>query len=96
MPQYANGTSDAVSVLNNIQPVQVSAKSTNDSQDTSAPDNKYMGEVLERLGKMTDRLGTMLGLNAAQLSAIKASAFDKNDLYSKMGMDQVYYDAQRL
>ena len=96
LPQYANGTSDAVSVLNNIQPVQVSAKSTNDSQDTSAPDNKYMGEVLERLGKMTDRLGTMLGLNAAQLSAIKASAFDKNDLYSKMGMDQVYYDAQRL
>lgn len=96
LPQYANGNSDAVSVLNNIQPVQVSAKGTNDSQSASTSDNKYMGEVLERLGKMTDRLGTMLGLNAAQLSAIKASAFDKNDLYSKMGMDQVYYDAQRL
>lgn len=96
LPQYANGTSDAVSVLNNIQPVQVSAKATNNSQGTSTPDNKYMGEVLDRLGKMTDRLGTMLGLNAAQLSAIKASAFDKNDLYSKMGTDQIYYDAQRL
>ncbi|WP_242361239.1 phage tail tape measure protein [Limosilactobacillus antri] len=96
LPQYANGNSDAVSVLNNIQPVQVGTKGTNNSQGTSAPDNKYMGEVLDRLGKMTDRLGTMLGLNAAQLSAIKASAFDKNDLYSKMGMDQVYYDAQRL
>ena len=96
LPQYANGTSDAVSVLNKIQPVQVGTKDTNDGQGASAPDNKYMGEVLDRLGKMTDRLGTMLGLNAAQLSAIKASAFDKNDLYSKMGMDQVYYDAQRL
>ena len=96
LPQYANGTSDAVSVLNNIQPVQVSAKATNNSQGTSTPNNKYMGEVLDRLGKMTDRLGTMLGLNAAQLSAIKASAFDKNDLYSKMGTDQIYYDAQRL
>lgn len=96
LPQYANGTSDAVSVLNNIQPVQVSAKGTNDSQSASTQDNKYMGEVLERLGKMTDRLGTMLGLNAAQLNAIKASAFDKDSLYSKMGMDQIYYDAQRL
>lgn len=94
LPQYANGNSDAVSVLNNIQPVQVGT--TNNSQGASAPDNKYMGEVLDRLGKMTDRLGTMLGLNAAQLSAIKASAFDKNSLYSKMGMDQIYYDAQRL
>ena len=96
LPQYANGTSDAVSVLNKIQPVQVGAKATNNAQGANTPDNKYMGEVLDRLGKMTDRLGTMLGLNAAQLSAIKASAFDKNDLYSKMGIDQVYYDAQRL
>lgn len=96
LPQYANGTSDAVSVLNNIQPVQVGARAANNSQGTNVPDNKYMGEVLDRLGKMTDRLGTMLGLNAAQLSAIKASAFDKNDLYSKMGTDQIYYDAQRL
>lgn len=96
LPQYANGNSDAVSVLNNIQPVRNSTKVVNNNQSASVTDNKTMREVLNRLGEMTDRLGTMLGLNAAQLSAIKASAFDKNDLYSKMGIDQVYYDAQRL
>lgn len=96
LPQYANGNSDAVSVLNNIQPVRSSTKVVNNNQSISATDNKTMREVLSQLGEMTDRLGTMLGLNAAQLSAIKASAFDKNDLYSKMGTDQIYYDAQRL
>lgn len=96
LPQYANGTSDAVSVLNNIQPVQKSTQVINNNQSVNNSNDKYMGEVLDRLGKMTDRLGTMLGLNAAQLNAIKASAFDKNQLYSTMGTDQIYYDAQRL
>ena len=96
LPQYANGTSDAVSVLNNIQPVQKSTQVINNNQSVNNSNDKYMGEVLDRLGKMTDRLGTMLGLNAAQLNAIKASAFDKNQLYSTMGKDQIYYDAQRL
>lgn len=96
LPQYANGNSDAVSVLNNIQPVRNSTKVVNNNQSASVTDNKTMREVLNRLGEMTDRLGTMLGLNAAQLNAIKASAFDKNQLYSTMGKDQIYYDAQRL
>lgn len=96
LPQYANGNSDAVSVLQNIRPVQNSTRIVNNNQNVNSTDPKVMNEVLNRLGEMTDRLGTMLGLNAAQLNAIKASAFDKDSLYSKMGMDQIYYDAQRL
>lgn len=96
LPQYANGNSDAVSVLQNIRPVQNSTRIVNNNQNVNSTDPKVMNEVLNRLGEMTDRLGTMLGFNAAQLNAIKASAFDKDSLYSKMGMDQIYYDAQRL
>ena len=55
-----------------------------------------MNEVLDQLGNVADRLAMMLGQGDAQLSAIKASAFDKNDLYGTMGIDQVYLDAQRL
>lgn len=96
LPQFANGNSDAVSVLQNIRPVQNSTRVVNNNQNVNGTDPKVMNEVLDRLGEMTERLGTMLGLNAAQLNAIKASAFDKNQLYSTMGKDQIYYDAQKL
>lgn len=96
LPQYANGNSDAVSVLNNIKPVKNSTRVVNNYTSGSQPNNKYMNEVLDQLGNVADRLAMMLGQGDAQLSAIKASAFDKNDLYGTMGIDQVYLDAQRL
>ena len=45
---------------------------------------------------MLNRFGTMLGLNAAQLSAIKAGAFDKNQFYGIEGTDQALFDNQHL
>lgn len=98
LPQYAKGNADAVSVLNSMpssnQGTQVVTNNYNGSQNNS--DNQYMNEVIDRLGDVANRLGTMLGLNAAQLSAIKAGAFDKDQLYGTMGKDQIMFDAQRL
>lgn len=96
LPQYANGNSDAVSVLNDIKPTRSTKVVNNYGANGSGIDGKYMNEVLNRLSDVATSLGLMLGQGKAQIAATKASAFDKNDLYGTMGIDQVYLDAQRL
>ncbi len=96
LPQYANGNSDAVSVLNDIKPTRSTKVVNNYGSGESGVDSKYMAEVLNRLSDVATSLGLMLGQGKAQIAATKASAFDKNDLYGTMGIDQVYLDAQRL
>lgn len=99
LPQFANGNSDAVSVLSNLNPDIRSQKVVNNSNSYVTNNQAGDSSMREMVGKMDEligKFGTMLGLNAAQLSAIKASAFDKDQLYGTMGKDQVYFDAQQL
>ena len=98
LPQYANGTSDAVSVLNALKPHmggQV-VNNTYNNNGNSKNQSEQMNTLISKMSEVADRMGTMLGLSAAQLSAIKASAFDKDQMYTTMGRDQTYLDAQRL
>lgn len=99
LPQFANGNSDAVSVLSNLNPDIRSQQVVNNSNSYVTNNQAGDSSMKEMVGKMDEligKFGTMLGLNAAQLSAIKASAFDKDQLYGTMGKDQVYFDAQQL
>lgn len=99
LPQFANGNSDAVSVLSNLSPDIRSQQVVNNSNSYVTNNQTGDSSMKEMVGKMDEligKFGTMLGLNAAQLSAIKASAFDKDQLYGTMGKDQVYFDAQQL
>lgn len=96
LPQYANGTSDAVSVLNSMKPSITSQKVVTNNYSNRNDDNSQMTQLIVKMGEVVDRMGTMLGLSAAQLSAIKASAFDKDQMYTVMGRDQIYLNEQRL
>ena len=96
LPQYANGTSDAVSVLSSLKPNISGQQIVNNNYADTDGNNKQMNELLSQVTEMTNRLGMMLGLSSAQLSAIKASAFNKDQMYTMMGRDQTYLDAQRL
>lgn len=101
LPQFANGTSDAVSILNNLpRELKATPVTTNTTTVTnvngSAKGDAYMAQMVGFLSQMADQMGQMVGLNAAQIGAIKAAAMDKNTLYTKMGTDQIYFDAQQL
>ncbi len=96
LPQYANGTDDAVSVLTNFKPNMQSTQVVNNYNNGGQSNNGMQKEMLDRMDQMLNRFGTMLGLNAAQLSAIKAGAFDKNQFYGIEGTDQVLFDNQHL
>ena len=101
LPQFANGTSDAVSILNNLpRELKVTPVTTSTTTVTnvngSAKGDAYMAQMVGFLSQMADQMGQMVGLNAAQIGAIKAAAMDKNTLYTKMGTDQIYFDAQQL
>ena len=101
LPQFANGTSDAVSILNNLpRELKATPVTTNTTAVTnvngSAKGDAYMAQMVGFLSQMADQMGQMVGLNAAQIGAIKAAAMDKNALYTKMGTDQIYFDAQQL
>lgn len=100
LSQYANGTSDAISVLNDLKPNVGATNVVNNHNsyvtNNSNSSNEPINELVDRMDKLLGSFGTMLGLNAQQLSAIKASAFDKDQLYGTMGKDQVYFDAQHL
>lgn len=92
LPQYASGNADAVSILSGLkaQPVV----SVSDSGSTVTTDQ--VNQLINHTAQMVDRMGQILGLNAAQLTAIKASAFDKTHMYSVMGRDQTMFDTQQL
>ena len=92
LPQYASGNADAVSILSGLkaQPVV----SVSDSGSTVTTDQ--VNQLINHTAQMVDRMGQILGLNAAQLTAIKANAFDKTHMYSVMGRDQTFFDAQQL
>ena len=96
LPQYANGTDDAVSVLTNFKPNMQSTQVVNNYNNSGQSNNGMQKEVLDRMDQMLNRFGAMLGLNAAQLSAIKAGAFDKNQFYGIEGTDQALFDNQHL
>lgn len=96
LPQYANGTDDAVSVLTNFKPNMQSTQVVNNYNNGGQSNNGMQKEMLDRMDQMLNRFGTMLGLNAAQLSAIKAGAFDKNQFYGIEGTDQALFDNQHL
>ncbi|MQB56504.1 phage tail tape measure protein [Limosilactobacillus reuteri] len=96
LPQYANGTDDAVSVLTNFKPNMQSTQVVNNYNNGGQSNNGIQKEMLDRMDQMLNRFGTMLGLNVAQLSAIKAGAFNKNQFYGIEGTDQALFDNQHL
>lgn len=52
--------------------------------------------VEERLDSMLALMTKLLDLNASQITAIKAGAFDKTQLYKQQGYDQAMADAQNF
>lgn len=92
LPQYANGNTDAVSILSSLQAQPVTSVGNSGSVITT----DQVNQLIIQTAQMVDRMGQMLGLNAAQLTAIKAGAFDKTHMYSVMGRDQIMFNTQQL
>lgn len=92
LPQYANGNTDAVSILSSLRAQPVTSMGNSGSAITTDQVNK----LIIQTAQMVDSMGQMLGLNAAQLTAIKAGAFDKTHMYSVMGRDQIMFNTQQL
>lgn len=92
LPQYANGNTDAVSILSSLRAQPV----TSVGNSSSAITTDQVNQLIIQTAQMVDSMGQMLGLNAAQLTAIKAGAFDKTHMYSVMGRDQIMFNTQQL
>lgn len=92
LPQYANGNTDAVSILSSLRAQPV----TSVGNSGSVIITDQVNQLIIQTAQMVDSMGQMLGLNAAQLTAIKAGAFDKTHMYSVMGRDQIMFNTQQL
>lgn len=92
LPQYANGNTDAVSILSSLRAQPVTSVGNSGSVITT----DQVNQLIIQTAQMVDSMGQMLGLNAAQLTAIKAGAFDKTHMYSVMGRDQIMFNTQQL
>lgn len=92
LPQYANGNTDAVSILSSLRAQPL----TSVGNSVSAITTDQVNQLIIQTAQMVDSMGQMLGLNAAQLTAIKAGAFDKTHMYSVMGRDQIMFNTQQL
>lgn len=92
LPQYANGNTDAVSILSSLRAQPVISVGNSGSAITT----DQVNQLIIQTAQMVDSMGQMLGLNAAQLTAIKAGAFDKTHMYSVMGRDQIMFNTQQL
>ncbi|QAR22467.1 phage tail tape measure protein [Limosilactobacillus fermentum] len=92
LPQYANGNTDAVSILSSLRDQPVTSVGNSGSAITT----DQVNQLIIQTAQMVDSMGQMLGLNAAQLTAIKAGAFDKTHMYSVMGRDQIMFNTQQL
>ncbi|MES1079804.1 phage tail tape measure protein [Limosilactobacillus fermentum] len=92
LPQYANGNTDAVSILSSLRAQPVTSVGNSGSAITT----DQVDKLIIQTAQMVDSMGQMLGLNAAQLTAIKAGAFDKTHMYSVMGRDQIMFNTQQL
>lgn len=92
LPQYANGNTDAVSILSSLRAQPVTSVGNSGSVITT----DQVNQLIIQTAQMVDSMGQMLGLNAAQLIAIKAGAFDKTHMYSVMGRDQIMFNTQQL
>lgn len=92
LPQYANGNTDAVSILSSLRAQPVTSVGNSGSAITT----DQVNQLIIQTAQMVDSMGQMLGLNAAQLTAIKAGAFDKTHMYSVMGRDQIMFNTQQL
>ena len=92
LPQYANGNTDAVSILSSLRAQPVISVGNSGIAITT----DQVNQLIIQTAQMVDSMGQMLGLNAAQLTAIKAGAFDKTHMYSVMGRDQIMFNTQQL
>lgn len=92
LPQYANGNTDAVSILSSLRAQPVTSVGNSGSVITT----DQVNQLIIQTAQMVDSMGQMLGLNVAQLTAIKAGAFDKTHMYSVMGRDQIMFNTQQL
>ena len=92
LPQYANGNTDAVSILSSLRAQPVTSVGNSGSAITT----DQVNQLIIQTAQMVDSMDQMLGLNAAQLTAIKAGAFDKTHMYSVMGRDQIMFNTQQL
>ena len=92
LPQYANGNTDAVSILSSLRAQPVTSVGNSGSAITT----DQVNQLIIQTAQMVDSMGQMLGLNAAQLTAIRAGAFDKTHMYSVMGRDQIMFNTQQL
>ncbi|MEN2245259.1 phage tail tape measure protein [Limosilactobacillus fermentum] len=92
LPQYANGNTDAVSILSSLRAQPVTSVGNSGSAITT----DQVNQLIIQTAQMVDSMSQMLGLNAAQLTAIKAGAFDKTHMYSVMGRDQIMFNTQQL
>lgn len=92
LPQYVNGNTDAVSILSSLRAQPVTSVGNSGSVITT----DQVNQLIIQTAQMVDSMGQMLGLNAAQLTAIKAGAFDKTHMYSVMGRDQIMFNTQQL
>ena len=92
LPQYANGNTDAVSILSSLRAQPVTSVGNSGSVITT----DQVNQLIIQTAQMVDSMGQMLGLSAAQLTAIKAGAFDKTHMYSVMGRDQIMFNTQQL
>lgn len=92
LPQYANGNTDAVSILSSLRAQPVTSMGNSGSAITT----DQVDKLIIQTAQMVDSMSQMLGLNAAQLTAIKAGAFNKTHMYSVMGRDQIMFNTQQL
>lgn len=100
LPQYSNGTTDAISVLNNLPKAAIEATpvTVNSSQQTinSPASDPYTKQMATAMEKMIGQVSQLIGLSAAQIKAVKAGAFDKSQLYGQFGIDQHYFNQQQI
>lgn len=100
LPQYSNGTTDAISVLNNLPKAAIEATpvTVNNSQQTinSPVSDPYTKQMATAMEKMIGQVAQLIGLSAAQIKAVKAGAFDKTQLYGQFGIDQHYFNQQQI
>lgn len=100
LPQYSNGTTGAISVLNNLPKAAIEATpvTVNNSQQTinSPVSDPYTKQMATAMEKMIGQVAQLIGLSAAQIKAVKAGAFDKTQLYGQFGIDQHYFNQQQI
>ena len=102
IPTDPSKQSDAMKLLA-IASQQISKKDKNKRPNqmrvpggSSTQQDKENRELNQKLNTLISMFGQLLGLNNAQLQAIKDGAFDKSKMYNQMALDQSMADAQSI